>query len=428
MHNPINAKQSRIRRFFIAGWRFVNKNLLSQIVAAILSLVIVARITNWWTGPQVYRVYVAGSFNPIEDTTQEVWEGFNREGPIGTIDGINVVADRENDGGDPNEAQKVAEDLAERNDTLMVVGHLLSTQSKYALPKYLQIEQPVPVILATETTPDLLPSNLPDASPYPVFRLSPTDDNQAATAEDWAVENLQAKQYWIVKAKHNEAYSEYLANEFNKQVVMAGKHVVATTYSDEAPNPVELLKKNIDCVFFVGDEVHAMTLIDQIGLIPWIKKPRIMMSDWSVGPHLLQEKGKAAEGIFLIHPLSADVYTKYQYDWYGDQARELVEHLVRDANSRFAQVLANREPLSYWYRKFLNVHRVKDARAAISAIMNERHTFETRTTHRDSKPESEKVTYKFDHDGKSATTEFHIWQIQKQNFVECQLEQDSNCK
>src|SRR5215472_12244733 len=162
MTDAPRATQSKRTRFLKVIGHFVNQNVLSQVLSAILSLIIVARVTNWWTGPQSYRVYVVGSFNPSEETTQEVWQGFTQKGnPLGTIDGVTVVADRENDAGNPKEATSVAAQLAERSDTLMVLGHVLSTQSKAALPFYLlHIEQPVTVILTTETNPELLPDSL----------------------------------------------------------------------------------------------------------------------------------------------------------------------------------------------------------------------------------------------------------------------------
>jgi branched-chain amino acid transport system substrate-binding protein len=411
MSHSTNEKQSGIRRFLGAIWHFFNENVLMQVVTAILSLVIVARITNWWTGPQTYRVYVVGSFNPSEETTQEVWNGFSqKDNNLGSIDGINVVIGRANDSGNPDEAARVANDLAQRGDTLMVVGHLLSSQSKAALPIYLRnIAEPVPVILATETNPELMPSNLPDENPYPVFRFSPTDDRQAAKAADFAVEKLHADRFWIVKDKDNLTYSEYLVKEFQRQVTKAGKHVITITDSDSLPNLDALNKANVQCVFFAGDEAHAMTLIDQIGSIQWASRPRIMLSDWSVGPRLIPQEGKAVEGVYLFHPLAANVYNSAQYAWYGSQAREVVEHLVRDADSRFSQTLSDKESVSYFFKRLLNIHRVGDARMAIGAIMSERHTYQTPT-----------LTYAFDHDGASSTSEFHIWQIQKQKFVECQ--------
>jgi hypothetical protein len=166
--------------------------------------------------------------------------------------------------------------------------------------------------------------------------------------------------------------------------------------------------------FFAGDETHAMTLIDQIGSIRWMSTPRIMLSDWSVGPHLIPKEGKAVEGVYLFHPLDANVYNSAQYAWYGSQAREVVEHLVRDADSRFSQSLSSQEPVSYFFKRLLNIHRVGDARLAIGAIMTERHTYQTQS-----------LTYAFDHDGASSTSVFHIWQVQKRKFVECQ---QNNCK
>ena len=72
--------------------------------------------------------------------------------------------------------------------------------------------------------------------------------------------------------------------------------------------------------------------------------------------------------------------------------------------------------MSFFFKRVLNVHRVSDARSAIATIMNERHAFQT--------PD---VTYVFDHDGKGAKSEFHIWQIQKGKYVECE-EEGGDCK
>jgi branched-chain amino acid transport system substrate-binding protein len=387
------------------------------VLSAILSIIIVARVTNWWTGPQSYRVYVVGSFNPSQEITKEVWQGLTDKGDLkATIDGVSVVADWVNDAGDPTEARTVASALAARSDTLMVVGHLLSTQSKAALPFYLFTEQPIPVILATETNPEVLPVNAPDEGPYPVFRLSPTDDEQAGIAADFAVEKMGADRFWIVRDTHNGTYSTYLTEEFQHRVIQKGKHVVMTTTTDVHPDENELKKGNIDCVFFAGDESHAMLLIDQIRSIAWTRKPRVILSDWSVGPNLLPEKGEAAEGIFLTHPLAADVYRKDSYVWYGRQVREIVEHIIRDANLRFSQALIDKKPVSFLLKRVLNIHRVGDARTAVSAIMNERHTFQTQD-----------LMYKFDHEGRNATSEFHVWKIQNRKFLECDQD-DGTCK
>jgi branched-chain amino acid transport system substrate-binding protein len=415
--DPETGKPSGGARLLVATWRFVNRNVLTQVLSAILSLIIVARVTNWWTGPQSYKVYVVGSFNPPEETTLEVWQGFTANQLKLTINGVSVVTERANDAGDPKEAAKIAGMLAARNDTLMVIGHVLSTQSQAALPVYLGSEPPVPVILATETNPYVVPSNSPDESPYPVFRLSPTDDKQAEIAAEFAMEKLGKNRFWIIKNTNNSTYSSYLASNFQERVVKAGRQVYKITDTDNLPDPDDLRNASIDCVFFAGDESHAMMLIDHIESVPWARKPRIILSDWSVGPNLIPRTGNKSEGIFLTHPLSADVYNKEQYVWYGKQSHEVVEQLITDASLRFAQALTDKEPVSFFFKRILNIHRVADARTAVITIMNERHTFST----------TPNITYAFDHYGQSPTSEFHIWQIQKQNFVECEPEEE-NCK
>ena len=71
------AKQPRMTRILVLIWVFVKQNVLMQVLSAILGLIIVERVTNWWMGPQSYRVYVVGSFEPFQETTQEVWQAFS---------------------------------------------------------------------------------------------------------------------------------------------------------------------------------------------------------------------------------------------------------------------------------------------------------------------------------------------------------------
>src|SRR5579885_1338974 len=119
---------------------------------------------------------------PLDDeATRQIKAGFLNGGNGGlTLNGAAIQFEALNDLGEPSNAQRIAADLAARDNTLLVVGHISSTQTKQALPAYLQkARPPIPVILTTETNPHLLPPKISDEIYYPVFRLSPTDDAQA---------------------------------------------------------------------------------------------------------------------------------------------------------------------------------------------------------------------------------------------------------
>ncbi len=62
------------------------------------------------------------------------------------------------------------------------VGHVLSSTTKAALPIYMKTDPQIPVILTTETNPQILPARDDPDQEFPVFRLSPTDDDQALRA------------------------------------------------------------------------------------------------------------------------------------------------------------------------------------------------------------------------------------------------------
>lgn len=127
------------------------------------------------------------------------------------LDGVSVTTEKMTDYGDPDRASSNADSLQRRSDVLMIVGPGSSTAAQRALPHYLQANPPIPVILTMETNPALytLPARDEDRVP-PVFRLFPTDDNQAKVAANF-IANQQAKSVWVVEDTSNPTYSQYLA-------------------------------------------------------------------------------------------------------------------------------------------------------------------------------------------------------------------------
>ena len=103
-----------------------------------------------------------------------------------TLNGVPVKFEEIDDAGDPALARTIANSLASKPETLMVVGHVSSSNHEEALPVYMNAEPQIPVILTTETNPHILPASADPDEEFPVFRLSPTDDDQAKSAYQFA--------------------------------------------------------------------------------------------------------------------------------------------------------------------------------------------------------------------------------------------------
>src|SRR5689334_16746394 len=158
----------------------IKSTILSPFLSSVLGLVVITRLTGLFTGPDSYMIYFVGPLGG--DSSIVKIENIFRKAQLPSIGGIPVKFEELDDSGDPAIARTIAKSLASRSDTLMVVGHVLSSTSKEALPVYMQSDPQIPVILTTETNPQILPSSADPDQEFPVFRLSPTDDDQAQSA------------------------------------------------------------------------------------------------------------------------------------------------------------------------------------------------------------------------------------------------------
>jgi hypothetical protein len=140
----------RIRNVLLRASKWLGGLLLS----AVLLTSFINRLIDYSMGPSAYFVYLVGDFS--DKNRQQLRVDFEKERkPDLKIDGIEIhfvtLEAKEKD------AEKFSQKLANKPDTLLVIGHLSTTASANALPNYLNANPPVPVILALETNPELLP-------------------------------------------------------------------------------------------------------------------------------------------------------------------------------------------------------------------------------------------------------------------------------
>lgn len=412
--SDIKLFASLLRRFLLAPLR---RFVLIPILMAIIGIIIVGRVTDWWTGPDSYSIYLVGDFRN-DPAIAGIFEGFlgasceKSDGEIIRDKGIAGVPVRVkclDDRGDAAEARRISADLAQRDDTLMVVGHIYSTLTKEALPNYLRQARPaIPVVLTAETNPHLVPAKEAGGDYDPVFRMAPTDDGQAAEAAQFAIDHHK-QVLWVVEDERNPVYSKYLALEFVKRVQEKEGKVVLWSSNMSVP-PADTLKKlKIDFIFFAGDWSSALILIRQVkNMFPPGRVPMLFLSDAAVDRQLLKYGGNDLDGlnVCLGYPIKVAQFKDSGFELVGKDARSIIDRLLADTDQHFVEESQVRSRFKYWSMLLLNRHEVADARLALKSRMMktvlEERTFPGITGE-----------YQFAHNGDNKRAQWHIWKVQK---------------
>ena len=419
----------------IASW--INKKTLLSVFAGILMAVVTSwvnkKLDQLSDGPDSYNVYVVGGnyennrikndefMKGVYEAIEKVWR---KEGIL-QIDGKNVKVKYVADRWDPQQAYEVSRDIANKADTLMVIGHFASSTTREALKHYLSTEPPIPVILTTETNPNLIPETYKqDRAKLPVLRLWPTDDEQAKDIAKYAIKTND-KTFWVVEdGRNNKVYSHYLAEKIIRELQKHGKQVILWTKHWYVPPANTLRELNIESVFFPGSPSNALIFVNQIRAI-WDKgngqgpKPKIFLTDTAVSD-LVQEKNKELDGVYVTHPgleHCKNIKAQKGHIYLAQDAAHIARHIVAKANDKLQRAK---------WRELLNVKSVVDARQAIIKVINKHiknNNFNISSY--DTVNNSGEETVQFDVHGNRLGAEFKLWQIQNGRFLAVNTSEDN---
>jgi ABC-type branched-subunit amino acid transport system substrate-binding protein len=399
----------RIKKLVIWLWT----NVWAGLGLALLGTVVVVRLVNGIVGPSSYKVFFVGDFgNPA---INKVWIGFKKA----DLHIDNVLVTLEKVDAKDGDADLVSKTLARRNDILMVVGHGTSTATKNALPNYIRINdfmglpinQPIPVILPTESSPNVEPPTVGEI--LPVLRLAPTDEKQAEGSAKFAIGH-DAQGILVVEDESNSFYTHYLAEKFitdvheqqihkvqqkNKENV--SKVLLWTTSGTFSADAAKAL--GVDFVYFAGTWSNALILIRQIKQI-WKNQPlpKILLSDACATSMLIPAGGADVMGIYLLHSMKAEQFNTQGYELWGNHAYSLLEQLIQDTDNNFHSLAGVGWPLHY-FNWLLNFHRAADSRNALRQVMERRRGQEIYL---------DEEKYTFDAKGINITGSFHAWQVE----------------
>lgn len=243
-----------------------------------------------------------------------------------------------------------------------------------------------------------------------MFRLQPTDEEQAKEAAKFAVDH-SAGAIWVVEdVVTNFVYSNYLAQEFVKQVQLEMKpsKVLLWTTNREVPFPEAVKALGINWVFFAGSWSNGVILIRQVKEI-WKDKPNkptVLLSASCAHPELLKEGGADMKGAYLIDPMPASQFLKEGFGHWGIRASQLSIDLIQDANDNFEDLSREKGGLWSTLRGFVGVHWVADARNALRTLME----------HAVNDPEEhfyylDGQKYSFKRDGTGTNPAFYMWRV-----------------
>ncbi len=384
--------------------------ILSPLLSSLIGIFIISRLTGLFTGPENYVIYFAGPLGG--DTSLLKMENAFRSARPLSLNNVPVKFEAIDDSGDPAIARSVAAHLAQKNNTLMVVGHVLSSTTKQALPIYMDAKPPIPVILTTETNPQILPSSTDPDQEYPVFRLSPTDDDQAKSAFEFARKQGGTK-FWVVEDPSNMVYTKYLAEKFLEAAQTTSSQVLLYSSMMNMPTSLTVDRLGVQWVFMAGDWRSALTLLREMRALGVSNKLRFILSDGAATDELLTQGGPEVEGVFLMHELKAEVFRQNNqgYGVYADYALEIIERLLKKGDQRFSELAQQELGPLYLLRKAFQVRRVSDARAVLNKCMIRSMTSPYRLSNGE--------VFRFRKEGTREDARFNVWQIHNHQFVDC---------
>jgi hypothetical protein len=263
-------------------------------------------------GPKPYKIYVVADSDTDSDT-MKVFQTEDQKSEFARIGGVKVQVQLETlEGSDPsgNAAQQMAQNLVDAPDTLLVIEHARSQNIENSVQTYFDARPQVPLITTVATDDDLLaPCSVKESGqrsscfdgywvdavtknrqPFaPLLQLSPTNQVQAASAVQFAIQN--GKHRFLVILGNDPSDQSYTANmnsAYSAAISAAHGQVVGIRHMDALPKNSDFDKLKPDCVLYAGGFGEAQTLFNDLSTMKSGTPDFILMLSDSV----IQSRGK----------------------------------------------------------------------------------------------------------------------------------------
>jgi hypothetical protein len=405
------------------------------VLAALFALPFAYVVAAYIEHPDPFTIYIVAD----SDTNKETLDTFREKEkiyPIARIGDVDVqvkliiLPDTA-----VETAQRVAHELINRPDTLMVVGSGRSQLVEKSLPIYFTAHPRVPYVATTATDDDLLKDCgaecFQNGVLHPLFgppqfapllQLAPTNLIQASSAVEFAIENGK-RRFLIVSGNdsQNHSYAENLSNEYEAAIQEAAREgaVEVNKYDiDRLPeDDKKLADLNPECVLYVGNFGEAQTLFKRLQHISSVANHTMMIlsdsviqtrtSDAQLSQVFRQPATNEVIPVRFTHQTVASDYNDH-VSTYDRDAVTIGQTLISDLNERGIDL---RMRVKTWF----HIHRAADARRNLNRIMRENAA--VRTWYEGDSPQGRHpVTYIFrGHNQFNGI--FHVWRLQDHDAV-----------
>lgn len=293
-------------------------NLSSKMISLLSAVALTAAFTGSALAGDPIKIGVAGAHSgdlasyglPTVKAAELVIGHVNEDGGI---NGSKIELLIEDDVCKPEVATNTATKLVSAG-AKVVIGHICSGATKAALPIYGEAD--VIVVSPSATNPDLTQSG-----DYPNFyRTIASDDAQARTEVDFAVNVIKAKKIAVIHDKGD--YGKGLA-EFAKKFIEQGAQAEVVLFEGVTPGAVDysavvqkIKRTRADAVIFGGYHPEASKIVTQMRKK---KMTTVFISDDGVKDNtFIKVAGKYAEGVYATGPadVSSNPITKQYRDEY----------------------------------------------------------------------------------------------------------------
>jgi ABC-type branched-subunit amino acid transport system substrate-binding protein len=242
-----------------------------------------------------------------------------------------VIAD---DGNNPDQAQKVAQELSKDSNVLGVIGHYTSPASERAIPEYEKYGLAM-------ISPGSTSTKLIEKKSKVFFRTTPSDKPSAKLLVDYAIKN-DIKNV-VICYTSKDIFSVSLKEAFENSFKGIGRKVeetidLADPYQDASDKLlISVIKNKPDAAVFFPNTEQVPIAINIAQGIKYqnnlLKKPSLLGGNTLYGLDTLQRGKDAIEGLTLTVP------------WFAEEANS--KKFAKQAKNRWQGLISWQNATSY---------------------------------------------------------------------------------
>ena len=289
----------------------------------------------------------------------------------------------------PEEASRIATDLASDKNCIMVIGNSNSTLTDKSLDIFLRSGDPPTYIWPIATANELI-TKAHTAGDGAVLRMVPSNEAQAAMIQRLTKHLAPRGRVAIFLDDENPFYSTNLSRDIASKIRKEGGQIVIEEVLGQgnsiypAVQAWNSAKSRPDVIVWVGVAHHGLLLIDQLAALG-IKTP-IIFTDGALVSELMDNITRIQNRAFVLSPVGLLQETASQMPTYkgiGKDAYQLAQLIIRNSDDLSRSGL----------RKNVSSHK-EDIHL----------------------PNAEAGSYRFDVDGNNQDATWKVFEITKGNF------------